>query len=833
MLKYKYFPDRRINMVSNKFDNKALYSLEETSRDKKHLGGTIDLNKELGILEEPYPSWKTGRDKKNPGHFNLDDPSQSSIVEAPKHDKIIHDEAQEYDTFDDYKQMPLSIQKYIIIDKQQSDKPLVYRPYEQLNPKMRDWVKDKKVLFPRYLSDETILYQPKVTRNIIQTFPLGRYNLGLMTNEEYFENDKYYCVIKLKFEQLRFLSPKIKTQFDEYIKDNNNILFLIYNIYWKDTEQNLMYLLRKEQTAVYSLDYIIKQSSKKEKTWSVMELFEYLRNYQLIMMNKIYLKIHNLRKIERVFDKDTLITEFLYIITVEEETFKEWLEEKAFKKWLYEEAFKKWLYEEAFKKWLIDNKIYFHTIEYESKKDEFKTYLEDNPEANPYKIDYESKKDEFKKYLEDNPHANPYKIITKYKSKKYLEDNPEANLYRIITEDEAKLKYIYSMFMDYLRTIYVPIIVRAFLDIKKYSTFNMFNTHYLRNFLLLQNKIYYQNKLKKEMFDFELVTDDVRKKYEKEIDKINLLIDEIDKFIIFLDTDENGEKTKALGSKLLESLLLSEGKKYEDIIKEFMFYFNVNIDYAVFYICPEKYDSEIIHSPATTLSKEGKVGDINDFCEVIDDIPGIAERPEPYNRKEVKIYSISAIADIDKYKRTCPSKYESSDYLMIPSPISKFMLFYWSPFVNSFLTDYSIKNNYNNVVIWDKKYDYYVVKNSRFPRPYVGQLKDLMTTHVYLGFIKINVIDGVKLIFVFIRSYYIKLYDVYGSQLIYGNYTPHSFITSQEIPKLVRKDNKSYMYKVKEATDDTDPKNNKDYYLVIKEILKYKDRKSEFQQNIE
>ena len=41
---------------------------------------------------------------------------------------------------------------------------------------------------------------------------------------------------------------------------------------------------------------------------------------------------------------------------------------------------------------------------------------------------------------------------------------------------------------------------------------------------------------------------------------------------------ENGEKTKALGSKLLESLLLSEGKKYEDIIKEFMFYFNVNID---------------------------------------------------------------------------------------------------------------------------------------------------------------------------------------------------------------------------------------------------------------
>ena len=40
------------------------------------------------------------------------------------------------------------------------------------------------------------------------------------------------------------------------------------------------------------------------------------------------------------------------------------------------------------------------------------------------------------------------------------------------------------------------------------------------------------------------------------------------------------------------------------------------------------------------------------------------------------------------------------------------------------------------------------------------------------------------------------------------------------------------MYKVKDTIDDTNPKNNKDYYLIIKDILKEKeDWKLNFQQN--
>jgi len=90
-------------------------------------------------------------------------------------------------------------------------------------------------------------------------------------------------------------------------------------------------------------------------------------------------------------------------------------------------------------------------------------------------------------------------------------------------------------------------------------------------------------------------------------------------------------------------------------------------------------------------------------------------------------------------------------------------------------------------------------------------LKNLLTTCVYLGFIKITVSDGIKLIFVFIKSYFIELYDIYGSRLIYGNYSPFSFITSQEIPMLIGKDR--HLRKL-EYTGKT----NKDYYLVCNEL---------------
>jgi hypothetical protein len=82
-------------------------------------------------------------------------------------------------------------------------------------------------------------------------------------------------------------------------------------------------------------------------------------------------------------------------------------------------------------------------------------------------------------------------------------DNPTTNLYIIITEYEAKLKYIYSMFMEYLRTIYIPeIVVKAFINIAEYSKFNIFNNRYVRNLLLIKNKFFYNYKIKKYIFNF-------------------------------------------------------------------------------------------------------------------------------------------------------------------------------------------------------------------------------------------------------------------------------------------------------------------------------------------
>jgi hypothetical protein len=101
-----------------------------------------------------------------------------------------------------------------------------------------------------------------------------------------------------------------------------------------------------------------------------------------------------------------------------------------------------------------------------------------------------------------------------------------------------------------------------------------------------------------------------------------------------------------------------------------------------------------------------------------------------------------------------------------------------------------------------------------------------MTTHIYLGFIKINVSDGVRLIFVFIESYFIKLYDIFGSELKYGNYNSFSYITQQEIALLL--ENNKHMEKL-----EYKGKTNKDYYRSLKELDKRKkDYRYLFEKNI-
>jgi len=400
--------------------------------------------------------------------------------------------------------------------------------------------------------------------------------------------------------------------------------------------------------------------------------------------------------------------------------------------------------------------------------------------------------------------------------------------YNNITQNESKLRYIYSMFMDYLKNIYIPHIIKAFILKEEYSKFNMFNIYYLKNILLLKNNIFYSKILDKNMFNFGKLNADKKKDYEDEIDRINFIIQNINLFIINLQINEHDADTKLLGKKLL-GIKISEDE-YEKKIKQFIFFSNVFIDFAVFWICPADYtyDSEIINSPASVLdetinlckiiddiprddyTKKVKIlnspasvlNKINNFCEIIDDIPYV-----DYEKK-VKIYG--TYKDIYKYKMTCTAKYESSDYLYINSPISKFVLFYWSPLVNSYLTEQSIFKKDNNVLIWDRKLIAYNLQ-TRFKKQYSPtQLLYLMTNYVYLGYIKLSLIDGIKLIFIFIRSYYIELYDITGTNIIYGNYSPFSFITQQEIALLKANDLRAN--KVFES-------NNKNYYLMLKEHI--------------
>jgi hypothetical protein len=85
-----------------------------------------------------------------------------------------------------------------------------------------------------------------------------------------------------------------------------------------------------------------------------------------------------------------------------------------------------------------------------------------------------------------------------------------------------------------------------------------------------------------------------------------------------------------------------------------------------------------------------------------------------------------------------------------------------------------------------------------------------MTKKLYLGYIKLTLNDGIKVIFIFLNSYFIELFDIYGTPIPYGNYDPFSFSTSQEIERHLF--NKSIFNLV-----DTDKKkkSNKSIYLML------------------
>jgi hypothetical protein len=117
----------------------------------------------------------------------------------------------------------------------------------------------------------------------------------------------------------------------------------------------------------------------------------------------------------------------------------------------------------------------------------------------------------------------------------------------------------------------------------------------------------------------------------------------------------------------------------------------------------------------------------------------------------------------------------------------------------------------NNFFINDETLYKYNMK-TRFTRPEDSKpISELMKNNVYLGYIKIPLIDEkAQILFIFINNVVIKLYDIYGINIPFGD-TVRSFkMTHEETVKA--KNNNFNFYPIIPSTK----KDNRNYYLMSK-----------------
>ena len=720
---------------------------------------------------------------------------------------------------------------------------------EQIDSVITDCFEDPKT--------PTLLTLTNEMKQEIEKSSIGKYNIDkLLTEKNYFKKDNN-TTIKFITTDLKYTDDNKRIKFINFLRTQNKILELIYNIYqdkspylWKDSK----YLWKKDQDTANTLQYnnisdkeikkllkeetkleeeikslllkeeisekdILSEKSKllttkiliqkelteiilKKKEWIVKDLIKYLRNFQVIMMKKIYDKIRSLYSEKQ----NPKLEDFKIIIEDETKEFIKFLKEKDIQR--FEELLARLKTEinlDDFKKLLKEEKKIYKI---ENEDDELENTELYTRELNILKEYYNNgviekfvKKENVEKFKEllKKCEVDDIKMLIKnnFEYKKLTSDEQtiikqffeENGLYMIITHHESKIKYIYKMFMDYLTTIYINEIIYAFKNIEDNSKFNMFNIIYLKIILSLKNNIFYHSPIDKNIFDYP--NEELKTKYQTKIEKLNEIINKINDFIGKLYTDEFGESTKNLGMEILN---ITNEDEYKIQLKEILFLSNIFVNVALDKIIPESYDSKIITSPAKVL------GDNHDLCDIIKKIPNLDETKE-----NIKV--LGNLGNIRKYQLFCPTLYEASDYLYLLSPITKFMLFYWSPLINTYLTERSITDD-NNVLIWDEKVDSYTDTTKLFSHKYSKEdLINLLKNELYLGYIKITLQDKNRLIFMFIVDNIIKLYDIYGLRIIYGQYHPYSFITSQEIILLLR--NKLHMYKI-------DKIENKNYYLMAK-----------------
>jgi hypothetical protein len=602
------------------------------------------------------------------------------------------------------------------------------------------------------------LMTPSINGNLAK-LKLFQHNHRELINEIYKKKGDPYCLVKYKTTNL-VVDKKIKEQFDSYLIKTKEILELVYGIY-EEKKIKRTYFGIKDQEPTYEIDYERRHSEHAEsRSKDKLDMIKYVRNFQVIMMCEIYSFIkERYNAIKNLEDPINLI------------------DLKVLEK----------LNESEVKKELTANQL-LTKEQIKLKGEKFLNELNNLTHKQLLKVIKVIKT----KYISDIS-MNLLLIVDKrlYNFDKFISEK-----YKI--DKEPKIKYIYIMFVKYLKEIYLPYICNAFTNLSDYEKFNLFNVHYLMNLLILKNNIFFYKKLDITYFDLDgRVKDDIKNTIAK-IEKINSILNNI--YLFFNSLYENNEiEKKRLGCILLGT----ESDKFDKELKKSLFFSNLLIDEALQYICPLDYDSEIINSPGSPGSKEIEKFKENNFCKVIDEIPYTDAT------KRTKMYGPAN--SLDKYRSTCQEKYETMDYLAINSPLSKFMLFYWSSLMNSYLTERAIKKRYNNVLIWDENNILYdedtkMVKENRNRT----SIEEIMTTKLYLGYIKLTLNDSIKVIFIFLSSYFIELFDIYGTPIPYGNYDPFSFSTSQEIERHLF--NKSIFNLV-----DTDKKkkSNKSIYLML------------------
>jgi len=407
--------------------------------------------------------------------------------------------------------------------------------------------------------------------------------------------------------------------------------------------------------------------------------------------------------------------------------------------------------------------------------------------------------DKYYKQIIDKIHIKISKLNDSLlKTIKKLYTKFEASKYYKPIQDFSKLKYQYSNFKTYINKIYKTLICSRFQDVTTYSNYNIFMNQLIKNYLMIHNGIFYKGNLL-DSTNYKSADEEKNKQINEFILSINTKINNIDNFInelIRLECDDPTiiDKTRHLGSVLLKD------ENYDLTLRKMFFYANLYIDEAlkVLYkdmikhygsITDENFDeilrTEIVRTPGLLL------GNHKLLCDEL--------KTKVFSDRKTKMIGLRKSADA--YQSTCPEIFEASDYLNIQSPVSEFMLCYWSNIVNTFLMTKAIKDNDYVLLLLEKdfiSYNKYTGETNNTGRNIHRNVLKLMATKIYVGYLKFNVYNvkpqfvrdiskiepttlGMNIIFVFFNNYYFEFYDIYGNPIRIGGIYSQDFLTAQEI----------------------------------------------------